>query len=184
MLHGRQRSGYPAFLSARKVTGASVARYHDSMNETKRLRHLLKLSYHGKAWHGPSLRELLEGVNAETAAARPIEDAHSIWQLVRHIAAWETEAARVLEGKQYVTLQGDADWPPVDDKTDAAWTGALGELQVAQKALVDACTKLTDEQLDQMVPGTEFSFYFLLHGVIQHNLYHAGQIALLKKAAA
>jgi uncharacterized damage-inducible protein DinB len=154
------------------------------MSEGKRVRHLLKLSYHGQAWHGPSLREVLEGVTAATAAARPIEDAHSIWQLVRHIAAWETEAARMFEGKSYETLEGDADWPPVVDTTAAAWTGALGELEHAQRALVDACASLSDEQLDQMVPGREFSFYFLLHGVIQHNIYHAGQIAILKKAAA
>lgn len=153
------------------------------MSEARRIRHLLKLSYHGKAWHGPALREILEGMTAGIAAARPIEDAHSIWQIVRHIAAWETEAARVLEGKTYVTLAGDADWPPVVDTTEAAWVGALGELEHAQRALVDACAILPDEQLDQMVAGTEFSFYFLLHGVIQHNLYHAGQIALLKKAA-
>jgi len=154
------------------------------MSEARRIRHQLKISYHGKAWHGPALKEVLEGVTAATAAARPIEDAHSIWQIVRHVAAWQTEAARVLEGKSYESLAGDADWPPVIDTSETAWTGALGELENAQKALTDATANLTDEQLDQKVPGRDFTLYILLTGVVHHNLYHAGQIAILKKAAS
>lgn len=164
------------------MTGPSTARYHNNMSEARRIRHQLKVSYYGKAWHGPALKEVLEGVTAEIAAERPIEDAHSIWQIVRHIAAWQSEVARVLEGKPYETLTGEADWPPVEDKSDVAWTGALGELENAQKSLLDAAANLQDDQLDQHVPGRDFALYYLLHGLIQHNIYHAGQIALLKKA--
>ncbi len=154
------------------------------MSEARRIRHQLKISYHGKAWHGPALKEVLEGVTAAIAAERPIEDAHSIWQIVRHIAAWQNETAQVLGGKPYESLAGDADWPPITDTSETAWTGALGELENAQKALTDAAANLTDEQLDQKVPGRDFTFYILLTGVVHHNLYHAGQIAILKKAAS
>jgi len=75
--------------------------------ETKRLASQLRRSYEGQAWHGPSLRELLDGVTSEQAAAKPISGAHSIWELVFHVTAWEREALAVMEGKKYETLAGD-----------------------------------------------------------------------------
>jgi hypothetical protein len=153
------------------------------MGEARRIRHQLEIGYRGKAWHGPSLLENLEGVTAEVAGKCPIAGAHSIWELVLHIAAWENETAQVLNGKSYVTLEGCDDWPPVTTVSEQAWQGALAALQSAQTTLVEAIRKISDEDLEKLVPGREFSFYILLHGVVHHNLYHAGQIGLLRKAA-
>ena len=153
------------------------------MSEARRIRHQLQLTYRGKAWHGPSLLENLDGLTAEVASEHPLAGLHSIWEIVRHIAAWEKEAAQVLNGKDYVTLQGAEDWPPVTGSSEEAWRGALAELHAAHSALVEAVRKLTDEDLEKPVPGSEFSFYILLHGVVHHNLYHGGQIGLLRKAA-
>lgn len=150
--------------------------------ETKRLASQLRRSYEGQAWHGPSLLELLEGVTAEQAAAKPLAGAHSIWELVLHIEAWEREALAVVGGKGCDTLAGDADWPPVRDTSMEAWQGALDRLRSTSKELVAAIRAMDDAKLDELAGGREFNFYFLLHGVVQHNLYHAGQIAMLKKA--
>jgi hypothetical protein len=151
------------------------------MSEIRRIRQQLKAAYRGDAWHGPALMENLEGVTAAVAAAHPLAGAHSIWELVRHVAAWEIAAAQSIERNQYMFLEGAADWPPVEETSEAAWAAALVELDDAQKMLVDALAKLTDDQLDGIVPGRDFTFYILLHGVVQHSLYHAGQIGLLKK---
>jgi uncharacterized damage-inducible protein DinB len=154
------------------------------MSNVRRVRHQLKLAYHGKAWHGPALKEVLEGVTAAGAAAHSIPGAHSIWEVVLHIAAWHLEATRVLGGLPYQTLEGAADWPPVGDVSDAAWNAALGELERSHSELLAAVAEMSEEKLEEKVPGREFSFDILLHGVVHHDLYHAGQISLLRKAHA
>lgn len=150
--------------------------------ETKRIASQLRRSYEGIAWHGPSLRELLDGVSAEVAAAKPVPGAHSVWELVHHIEAWERMALAALQGTIYESMTGDADWPPVRETTSEAWQAALERLQSTSSKLVAAVRLMDAAKLDELVAGKEFNYYFLLHGVVQHNLYHAGQIALLKKA--
>ncbi len=146
--------------------------------ETKRLASQLRRSYEGPAWHGPSLRELLSGVTSEQAAAKPVSGAHSIWELVLHVTAWERQALAAVDGKKYETLTGEKDWPVAAE----TWQAALDDLESASRSLVTAIRAMADEKLNESVEGTEYNFYFLLHGVVQHNLYHAGQIALLKRA--
>jgi uncharacterized damage-inducible protein DinB len=151
------------------------------MGEKQRIRGLLKVVYKGPAWHGPSLLENLQDVTAEMAAKHPIPGSHSIWEIVAHVSAWEAEAARVLGGKPYVTLEGEDDWPPVKDTSNEAWTAALAVLEAGHQALRTAMKEFPDEDLDQLVPGRDFPWYVLLHGMVHHSLYHSGQIGLLKK---
>lgn len=152
------------------------------MSEIERLQDQLRRSYEGEAWHGPSLRELLAGVDTETAAARPIADAHTIWEVVLHITAWQDAARRRLEGEP-APLTDEEDWPPVLDVGDDAWSDTVAALEVTRRRLTEVVGELTESELDGRVIGQEYSVYALLHGVVQHDLYHAGQIALLKKAA-
>ena len=147
--------------------------------ETTRIADQLRRSYEGIAWHGPSLKELLDGVDPETASRRPLAGAHSIWELVLHIAAWATVARRALTENVYVSLSGADDWPV----PQGSWPDALARLDREQRSLIDEIKKLTDDRLNDILAAEKkYSIYFLLHGVVQHNLYHAGQIALLKKA--
>ena len=155
------------------------------MREVVRIGSQLKRASEGGAWHGPALLELLADVSAEQAASRPVAGAHSIWEIVLHVAAWQGFAARALEGASMPTdLAEEEDWPPVSDASEEAWRAAVAGLREAGKRLRDALRGLSDEDLERVVPGREYTFYFLLHGVVQHGLYHAGQIALLKKATA
>jgi uncharacterized damage-inducible protein DinB len=149
--------------------------------EAQRLADQVRRSYEGGAWHGPSLGELLEGVTAEEAARRPLPAAHSIWELVHHVEAWEREPLLTLQGKTYESHSGDRDWPPVAATTAESWQGALERLRSTSLALVAAIGEIDDDKLEEVVAGREFTYYVLLHGVVQHNLYHAGQIALLKR---
>jgi len=152
------------------------------MNEIERLQDQLRRSYDGEAWHGPPLRELLEDVDAETAAVRPIAGGHTIWELVLHITAWQDAARRRLEGDP-AHLSDQEDWPPVLAMGEDAWRDTLTALEVTRSRLVDAVDGLTEAELFLPVIEQSYSVYGLLHGVVQHDLYHAGQIALLKKAA-
>lgn len=153
------------------------------MSEGSRIADQLRRAFSGDAWHGESVFEILEGVTAAQAAARPIKNAHSIWELVLHIAAWDGAVLRRLGGAA-VELSDAENFPPVTGASAAAWQQTLTEVRRVHEALVAAVSVLPDSRLDQIVPGKKgahYTFYYMLHGVVQHELYHAGQIALLKK---
>ncbi len=155
------------------------------MSEVARIGSQLKRATEGGAWHGPALLELLADVSAARAAARPVAGAHSIWEIVLHVAAWQSFAARAVEGGAMpVDLRDEENWPPVSDAGEDAWRAAVAGVGAANKRLRDALRGFPDEDLKKTVPGREYDFYFLLHGVVQHGLYHAGQVALLKRASA
>jgi len=149
------------------------------MRAIERLLEQLNAAYGGPAWHGPSLRELLEGVTEEQARARPIAGAHSIFELAVHVRAWMDAVAERLAGSER-ELTTEEDWSDVT----RTWSAALEELDHAESRVCDAVARLRADELDKPVPGKNYSAYTLVHGVIQHNLYHAGQIALLKKMLA
>jgi uncharacterized damage-inducible protein DinB len=153
------------------------------MSESARIADQLRRAFEGEAWHGDSLFEILKGVTAAQAAARPIAGAHSIWELALHIAAWDGAVLRRLGGVA-VALSDAENFPAVTDTSDAAWRAALADVRRVHAELVSAVSVLPDSRLSDMVPGKEgahYTFYYMLHGVAQHELYHAGQIALLKK---
>ena len=153
------------------------------MAEAARIADQLRRAFDGEAWHGDSLLELLKGVTAMQAAARPIASAHTIWELALHIAAWDGAVLRRLGGVA-VTLSDAENFPAVTDVSEAAWRKTLAEVRRVHEELVAAVAALPDSRLGDMVPGKEgahYTFYYMLHGVVQHELYHAGQIALLKK---
>ncbi|HMD17786.1 MAG TPA: DinB family protein [Terriglobales bacterium] len=154
------------------------------MSEASRISDQLRRAFDGDAWHGDSLFEIVKGVTAARAAARPIAGTHSIWELVLHIAAWDGAVLRRLGGVA-VELSDAENFPPIKDAGEAAWRSALDRVRRVHEELVAAVAGLPDSRLDEMVPGKEgahYTFYYMLHGVVQHELYHAGQIALLKKA--
>lgn len=149
------------------------------MSETKRLIDQLERAYRGGAWHGPALLELLETVSPGRAFERPLPRAHSIAELVLHIAAWENEAVRRLGGEAR-DLPPEEDFPQPGDESRGP--ALLGELEDAHERLLAAVRAIDDEALERPVGSSEHTAYQLLHGVVQHNLYHAGQIALLLKS--
>jgi uncharacterized damage-inducible protein DinB len=154
---------------------------------TTEISRIVKLSRHtfkGEPWYGTALWKLLADVSAEQAAAAPTAGAHTIWQEVRHAITWRTVAIRLLNGEQVASVTEEENWPPTPATSAAAWKQTLDELAQTQVSLEAATGKLTDERLSEKAPEKPFSFYVLLHGVIQHDAYHAGQIAMLKKAAS
>src|ERR1051325_4290381 len=148
------------------------------MGEVRRINDQLRRAFEGQAWHGPSLMELLADVTAEQAAAKPLPAAHSIWELVLHIAFWEEVSRKRLEGDETQIQDGEGLFI-VTDTSEAAWRAAVERLKQTNTALREAVAKLDDERLRERAAGQEYSIYFLVHGVIQHDLYHAGPIAML-----
>jgi uncharacterized damage-inducible protein DinB len=152
-----------------------------STPEAARIADQLRLAFEGSAWHGPAVLELLSDVDATTAAAHPLPGAHSIWELVLHIAAWDGAVNRRIVTGKALTLNDAENFPPVKDKSPAAWKQAIAYLKKTHKDLVRTVAALPDTRLGERVPGKHYNVYVMLHGVTQHELYHAGQIAILKK---
>ncbi len=150
--------------------------------EPARIADQLRRAFYGDAWHGPGLLELLEDVDAATAAARPLAKVHSIWELVLHVAVWDRVARRRLSGEKCQPT-GDANFPRMPKATAAAWRKAVAETKRTHDEFVKTVAALSDLRLRDRVPGKRYDFYHMLHGLAQHELYHAGQIAILKKAA-
>jgi uncharacterized damage-inducible protein DinB len=153
------------------------------MSEAIRIADQLRRAFYGGAWHGDSLFEILEGVTAERAAARPVANAHSIWELVLHIAAWDGAVRQRMTGVA-VELSGDKNFPPVLDTSAAAWAATLDEVRRVHEELIAAVEEFSEKSFTEPVPGKKgahYNFSYMLDGVVQHELYHAGQIALLKK---
>lgn len=150
-------------------------------SEAIRIADQLRRAFDGGAWHGPALIELLEDVDAATAAAKPLPKVHSIWELVLHIAVWDGAALRRLSGEKCQPT-GLANFPVVSTPTEGGWRKAVAETRRTHDALVKTVATLPDSRLADRVPGKRYAFYHMLHGVAQHELYHAGQIAILKKA--
>ena len=155
------------------------------MAELDRIRDQFRRAFDGDAWHGPSVMALLNGVTAEQAATHPIPGAHSIWELTEHIRAWEGACLRRLNGDP-AQLSRDEDWLPLNDFSASAWEKTKQNLRETHERLLQAIGTVDESQLDQPIlvhPEITFSsVYVTLHGVVQHDLYHAGQIAILKKA--
>ena len=151
------------------------------MSRATRLARHIERTVTGPMWHGPALVDVLEGVDASRARTRPVAGAHNIWEIVLHITAWAEIARQRVKGEGTGAPTPEQDWPPVSD-ADADWPRAVERLGEAHRELAADARPLTEEQLDALVPGLEYTVHVLLHGIIEHGTYHGGQIALLKKA--
>lgn len=150
------------------------------MNETRRLADQLDRALNGEAWHGPSWKEALDGVTFETAIQRPIPEAHSIAEIVLHSGTWHDVVRRRIEGESPQVSDAE-DWPPPPEK-EAEWTAAVARLLDTGKALSATIAAFPVSRLEESRPGVNDTWYGLLVGELQHVLYHAGQVALLRKA--
>ncbi len=140
-------------------------------------------SYDRKSWHGTTLRGSLRGLTAEEAAWRPDPDRHNIWELAVHAAYWKYSVTRriVGAGRGSFPLKGSNWFPRTDAPDEKAWKADLYLLGRMHRELRDAVAGLPEEDLDRVPEGSKFSFSDLIVGASFHDIYHAGQIQLLKR---
>jgi hypothetical protein len=156
-----------------------------TQTECSRIADQLRRAFAGDAWHGPSLRELLVDVSHQQANTRFVPAAHSVWELTLHIAVWSRAALASMRGVPMPAfvenMPPEQNWPLIPDTSAAAWKSAVEDTLRAGSELAGAIEQFGDERLGDTVPGRAYGFYNLFHGIVQHSLYHAGQIAILKK---
>ncbi len=154
----------------------------DPSDEISRIADQLRRVCDGPSWLGPSLKELLSGIDQPRAQHRPIATAHTIWELILHIAAWMRIARERLSATKTRDHSAEENWPAQTPTIAGAWTDALETLNRELDQLEQAILAFPPERLNHTAPASEpQTFYILLHGVVQHIAYHAGQIAILKK---
>jgi uncharacterized damage-inducible protein DinB len=158
------------------------------VREVDRLRRVLEATVEGDPWYGSAIRRILEGVEASHAAARPIDGAHTIWELVAHMTAWTNEVNRRLRGGPHAD-PAEGDWPAITSTSAESWQSAQSALARAHASLAATLTAMDDADLAKQIAGGQVdaaghpvSLYDTSVGLLQHDAYHAGQIALLKKA--
>lgn len=152
--------------------------------ESTRIAYQLASTISGEAWYGDSLRQILKDVNAKQAQAHPIPNAHSIWELLCHVESWVKFALGAADGvpiPPWPAMPMELDWPAVADTSETGWRQTVESFFVHHLKLVETIKAFADERLEATVPGRLYNFYRLFQGTTQHAIYHAGQIALLKK---
>jgi DinB family protein len=144
---------------------------------------LMDQAYDHKAWHGPTLRGSLRGVRAPTAAWRPGTDRHNIWELAVHAAYWKYTVMRRVTGapKGSFPLAGSDWFERPEELSEAAWKRDLQLLEDTHQQLRRAVLTVSDDDLDQIPAGSKTVLVDLLLGIASHDLYHAGQIQLIKR---
>ena len=152
----------------------------ETMPDMELIADQISRAFRGESWHGPSVREVLAGVSAEDAAAHPIPGAHSIWEIVLHLIGGYNLVLRRVRG-EHVHLSPEEEFPAVAHSSAEAWHESQHTLEQLNRQLQSAVRAFPAERLSQEF-GSEYSAYVQFCGTPQHDLYHAGQIALLKKA--
>jgi uncharacterized damage-inducible protein DinB len=152
-------------------------------SEVALLLRLLDESYEKKAWQGPNLRGCLRGVTAQQAAWRPAAGRHNIWELLLHAAYWKYATCRMLTGERRGSFpEKGSNWfvRPVSP-TERAWRADLALLELQHRRLREAVGKLADARLSRKPRGSKYTTANLVYGIASHDVYHTGQIQMLKR---
>lgn len=157
------------------------------MKRSEKLSNELMLSVFTDPWHGASIKDILHGITCEQAFIKPIKSAHNIIELTLHISAWMEETLSRLNGNE----PGDpavGDWSSPQSNTDKYWHSVIDKLFANANKLIEKVKNFPEEKFDELTGqervkelGTGFSYEGLIIGLVQHNSYHSGQIALIKK---
>jgi uncharacterized damage-inducible protein DinB/heme-degrading monooxygenase HmoA len=141
-------------------------------------------TYEGSPWYGEPLSRILAAISFEQASARPLPGVHTIFELLGHCLAWRNFALAALRGDQIPDPAADEslNFPTGEDATPAGWDEMRRAFHENHKGLLAAMRQLDDRLLDLETPGRGYSFRFLLNGILQHDLYHFGQIRMLHAA--
>ena len=149
--------------------------------EINRIADQLHYAYAGPAWHGDHITKVLDGISVEQLSNK-LENSHSIAQIIEHMIAWRIFAIKNLNGEAYhIEVDGPVNFPKPEIIDEAYWVDLKARLAANQEELLSLIRKTPEDKLQETIIGRKYSYYILLHGIIQHDLYHLGQIVLLKR---
>jgi uncharacterized damage-inducible protein DinB len=156
--------------------------------DNERVRQLLEVmarAYDRRSWHGTNLRGAIRGLTAPAAAKRPRPGRHNVWELVVHAAYWKYAVRRHLTGEKRGSFPlAGSNWflrPDSRGSSEDAWRRDVELLDAAHRQLCEAVSQLRDVDLKRTSTGSKVTLFELIAGIAAHDLYHAGQIQLVKR---
>ncbi len=153
-------------------------------SEIEKLTNSLRNAFDGDPWYGQPLLKALQAIDYKIANSRPAGFARSPAIILRHMLSWRYFVIVKIKGKAEfdIDLNSEMDWSNVSLNSEADWQAMLAEWRETQLQLLDLLSMVPDDFLDQPVPGRSYNYQYLIEGIIQHDIYHQGQIALLTSA--
>jgi len=150
------------------------------MSEIERILQHYDGVLNGNAWHGDPVWQILDGISAQQAAARLLPSAHTIWEIVMHMTFWEGVVTQRLAGKR-AGLVDELNFPAMPAVSEENWRKTLDAFRASNQSFRAALAKLDPARLNDLTAAGKRTYYGEAHGIIEHHVYHLGQIALLKK---
>lgn len=139
--------------------------------------------FEGEPWYGESVMRKLENVSYEIGYKTCIPESHSVAQIVGHLTAWKQYAVEKLKSNSdfEIRIGSKTDWPDIEVRSGKEWEILKRNLVAAQSEIYEYLeNKGDDSYLDQKVKGKKYNFEYLIRGIIQHDIYHLGQIGLIE----
>lgn len=150
------------------------------MKETARSIKLFKDLYNGHPWIDVNIVGVLTQINALQASKKIFPNCNSIWEIINHLISWRINVLQRVHGK-IMQAPEDNYFNPIEDTSENAWSETLNKLEKSQHQWVDFLKEFKEEDFDKNYPGNNMTYYEHIHGIIQHDAYHLGQIVLLAK---
>jgi uncharacterized damage-inducible protein DinB len=150
------------------------------MKETQRIQKLFEDLYDGDPWLDITLVGTLKNISAEQAIKKIAPGRNSIWQICNHIVSWRENVLQRVQGKE-IASPGNNYFSEIPDNSETAWQHTLQQLGRSEKQWIDFLENFDESKFDIIYPGNNLSYYAHIHGIIQHDAYHLGQIVLLSK---
>lgn len=150
------------------------------IKETRRIKSLFEKLYSGSPWIDVSICDSLAEVSAAQASTHVLKNANSIWEIVNHLISWRENVLKRVQGK-VITTPAHNYFLPVSDTSEKAWKKTLKQLETSQNNWIKLLDEFSPADFKNIYPNNGMNYYEHIHGIIQHDAYHLGQIILLKK---
>ena len=150
------------------------------MKETKRISSLFKKLYDGSLWIDINITSVLQNISSEQASKRVLKNCNTIWEITNHLIDWRLNVLQRVQGKKIKT-PGNNYFKPVTDTSEKNWKDTLQRLSGVQQDWIEFLDKVDPIKLEKVYTPNTMTYYENIHGIIQHDVYHLGQIVILSK---
>lgn len=151
------------------------------MKETERIVKLFEDLYEGSPWIDVNIVETLNKVSAEQASKQIIPGRNSIWEIVNHLIQWRLNVLQRMQGKSIRPPKNNY-FDLISDNSASAWRNILHQLKDSQLQWINFLKTFKESDFEKVYPDNNMNYYEHIHGIIQHDAYHLGQISLLSKS--
>jgi len=150
------------------------------MQETERIIKLFENLFEGSPWIDVNLNGSLEQIPSAVAAKKLSANRNSIWEIVNHIIGWRLNVLKRINGKE-ITSPDNNYFETIKETSESAWRETLAQLKDSQRQWINFLKTFNEDDFTKVYPGNNMTYYEHIHGIIQHDAYHLGQIILLSK---